>query len=233
MRLGIMQPYFFPYLGHFELIYKTDRWLVFDIVEFRRKTWMTRNRILHPTEGWQYVGLSVNKFSLGTLIKDIVVQEPEAARAKIVGQLNHYRLKAPNFKLVTDLVNEVFSEFTSGYLVDLNVKSLEKTCEILDIPFNYSKCSEMNMELGDIEHAGQWALRICQALGADSYLNPPGGKEIFKQHEWDEAGIKLDFTDNLEFQYATKPYGFVENLSILDVLMWNNPSDVVQAIAAR
>jgi len=55
MRLGIMQPYFFPYLGHFSLISSVDKWIVFDVTQYTPKTWMNRNRILHPKTGWQYV----------------------------------------------------------------------------------------------------------------------------------------------------------------------------------
>lgn len=51
MRLGIMQPYFFPYPGHFALIAHVDQWLVFDITQYTPKTWMNRNRILHPRGG--------------------------------------------------------------------------------------------------------------------------------------------------------------------------------------
>ena len=61
MRLGIMQPYFFPYLGYFDLINSTDRWIVFDTVQYIRHGWINRNRILHPNEGWQYIIVPIMK----------------------------------------------------------------------------------------------------------------------------------------------------------------------------
>ena len=55
MRLGIMQPYFFPYLGHFSLIAAADEWVVFDVTQYTPSSWMNRNRILHPVRGWKWL----------------------------------------------------------------------------------------------------------------------------------------------------------------------------------
>ena len=77
----------------------------------------------------------------------------------------------------------------------------------------------MNLPLPEIRHPGQWALEISSLVGAEEYINPPGGKEIFKEQEWNERSIQLRFIDIPHFEYSCKPYCFVENLSILDVLM--------------
>jgi len=229
MKLGIMQPYFFPYLGYFELIARTDRWVVFDVVQYNAKSWMSRNRILHPTQGWQYINVPVNKAPHGTPIKDIVVKDRAAALARVLGQLEHYRKRAPHFRDVTDIVRAAFSG-ASDRLVDLNIATLKTVCKYLGVGFDYSLCSAMDLDLGGVEHAGQWALAIAKQLGASEYLNPPGGRAIFRQEEWDAAGIKLSFTNLPQFTYDCAPYQFVEHLSILDVLMWNDPAKVVQAL---
>ena len=229
MKLGIMQPYFFPYLGYFELIARTDRWVVFDVVQYNAKSWMNRNRILHPTQGWQYINVPVTHAPHGTQIKDIVVKDRAAALTRTLGQIEHYRKRAPYFHAVTDIVRAAFS-ITSGRLVELNVATLAAVCKYLGIGFDYSLCSTLNLDLGNVEHPGQWALVIAKQLGASEYLNPPGGRAIFRQEEWDEAGIKLSFTDMLQFTYDCAPYQFVEHLSILDVLMWNDAATVAQAL---
>ena len=72
-----MQPYFFPYLGYFELIARTDRWVVLDTVQYNRKSWMNRNRILHPNNGWQYINAPVHHAPRGTLIEKVFVQDIE------------------------------------------------------------------------------------------------------------------------------------------------------------
>ena len=73
MKLGLMQPYFFPYLGYFDLIYSSDRWIVFDTVQYIRRGWINRNRILHPEEGWQYIIVPRKKHGTQTAIKDVEV----------------------------------------------------------------------------------------------------------------------------------------------------------------
>jgi hypothetical protein len=229
MKLGIMQPYFFPYLGYFELIARTDRWVVFDVVQYNAKSWMSRNRILHPTQGWQYINVPVVKAPHGTAIKDIVVKDRAAALTRVLGQLEHYRKRAPHFRAATDIVRAAFS-IASNRLVDLNIATLATVCGYLGVTFKYSLCSALNLDLGNVEHAGQWALAIAKQLGASEYLNPPGGRAIFRQEEWDAASIKLSFTDMPQFTYNCAPYQFVEHLSILDVLMWNDAATVAQAL---
>lgn len=226
MKLGIMQPYFFPYLGYFELIAATDRWVVFDVVQYNPKSWMMRNRILHPSESWQYFGLTIDKSPKGTLIRDIQVKDPEASLSRCLGQLEHYRKRAPHYAAVRELIRDGFAQARSRRLVDINIATLIRSCQFLDIDFHWSLCSEMDLNLENIAHAGQWALRIAEQLGASHYLNPPGGREIFQASEWTAASIGLHFTEIPDFQYAVRGYDFIANLSIIDLLMWNTPGEI-------
>ena len=233
MKLGIMQPYFFPYIGYFALIARTDRWVAFDVVQYNAKSWMNRNRILHPRTGWQYVGVPVRHAPKGTPIYATRVQDKEAALARLLGQIEHYRRHAPHFTKVVELVRAAFSRAATDRLVDLNVATLAATCDYLGLAFDCSLCSELDLDLSGIEHAGQWALRISTQLGADTYLNPPGGRAIFRPGEWRAAAIALRFVDPPLLRYDCRPYAFVEHLSILDVLMWNNPDTVADALRER
>jgi hypothetical protein len=229
MKLGIMQPYFFPYIGYFELIARTDRWVVFDIVQYNAKSWMSRNRILHPQRGWQYINVPVAKAPHRTAISQIRIKDRAAALQRVIGQLDHYRGQAPYFGRVRDLVQSAFA-IGSDRLVDLNVAGMVAVCDYLGIGFRYSLCSQMGLDLSSVEHAGQWALEIARQLKASAYLNPPGGRDLFHPHEWEEAGIRLEFMSMPQYRYVCPPYEFVENLSILDVLMWNDPVKVAQAL---
>jgi hypothetical protein len=226
MKLGIMQPYFFPYIGYFELIHNTDKWIVFDVVQYKSRSWMNRNRILHPNEGWQYFGVPVKKTSRDTLIKDIEIKDKNAALGRILGQINHYKNKAPNYSLVVDIIKQVFAETKSNNLVDLNISSLKVVCSYLGIAFNWEKCSEMNFDFSNVTHPRQWALEICTQLGANEYLNPLGGKAIFVPDEFEERGINLIFQDQIDFEYDCHPFFFEENLSIIDVMMWNHINNI-------
>lgn len=227
LTLGIMQPYFFPYLGHFQLIAACDRWVVFDVVKYKKKSWMNRNRVLKPDSGWQYVSVPVNAPE-GASVGVATMVDAGAAKARILGQLAHYRGKAPHFRQVCGLVEAAFATTGSNLISDLNIRSLELVCEHLGIPFDWSLCSATDLDLPAIEHAGQWALEISGALGATRYINPPGGRGLFRSDEWEDRGIELRFLNPAPMVYATGPYGFVQDLSVLDVLMWNDSGAVAE-----
>ena len=141
--------------------------------------------------------------------------------------------RAPYFPAVAKLVDDCFSGLQSNLLRDLNVRSMAVVCDYLGIAFNHENLSEMSLTLPEIKHPGQWALEIASALGADAYLNPPGGRDIFLPHEWEERGIQLGFTDLVSFSYPTGHYQFIEHLSIIDVLMWNSPEAVKTYLDSR
>jgi len=227
MILGAMQPYFFPYLGYFDLINRSDRWVVFDVVKYAPRSWMNRNRILHPTTGWQYVGVPVDRRTEGNRLDAVRVIDGQAARRKMLGQIEHYRRgRAPHYEAVRGLIEDSFRGFDQGLLRDLNVAGLAATCAYLGIRFDPVILSQSDIVLPPIDHAGQWALEISTALGADHYVNPPNGRGLFDAAAFAARGIRLSFTDVADFRYACGRYDFVERLSILDVLMWNTPQAV-------
>lgn len=77
MKLGIMQPYFLPYLGYISLIKNTDKFILFDTVQFIRHGWIERNRILKQTGGWQYIQIPLEKKQMSTVIKDVKINNKE------------------------------------------------------------------------------------------------------------------------------------------------------------
>lgn len=100
------------------------------------------------------------------------------------------------------------------------------TCQILGISFNYRIFSEMSLSLGPVEGPGDWALRIAEALGAEEYVNPPGGIEIFDPSKFSRSNIRLTFRELPSLRYVTRGYGFEPDLSIVDLLMWNEPARI-------
>jgi hypothetical protein len=221
-----MQPYFFPYLGYFDLINSVDRWIVFDTVQYIRHGWINRNRILHPNSAWQYITVPLKKQSRSTLIKDVEISSIQSNwKQRILGQLMHYKKHAPFFDETIFLVGECLSSNVVS-LSRLNVSILQKICSKLDIQFDYNYLSEMQLELGSIEHAGDWALQISEALGATEYVNPIGGTHLFDAKNFECKGIKLTFKKIRVFEYKCGKYEFVPNLSIIDSFMWNSPTQI-------
>lgn len=223
MKLAVMQPYFFPYIGYFELMHRVDKWVVFDSVQYIRKGWVNRNRILHPAQGWMYITAPVAKHSQQTLIKDILLAEGDEWRRHFFGQLQHYRKAAPQFEAVVGIVQGVLKH-NDRYLADLNVRGLDSFASYLGIGFDHSKQSVMELNLGEIGGPGDWGLRISEALGASEYINPPGGAAFYDQASFGRAGIKLTFLQQSCLEYETASFAYEAGLSIIDVCMWNEPA---------
>lgn len=223
MKLAIMQPYFFPYIGYFQLMTAVDQWVVFDQIQFIDKGWINRNRILHPdpVKEWQFITLPLDKRGQFDKICNINISEKIKWRAQIMGKLTSYKSKAPFYAQTIDFVKYCF-DTDEANLARLVTEVLRKTSSYLGIKTPIQVQSEMNLQLGEIQHAGQWALRISQNLQASEYINPPGGVDIFDGNEFKDANIKLSFLSPDLKPYSQRRNGFVGGLSIIDVLMFND-----------
>lgn len=226
MKLGIMQPYFMPYLGYISLIKHTDMFILFDTVQFIRHGWIERNRILKPNDGWQYIQVPLVKFSQSTKIKDVKINNEIDWRNRILAQLQHYRKKAPYYNEVIDLLNDIFQNQYDD-IVSLNYVSLKKVCEYLNISTPIHIFSDMNLEIEPALAPDEWALNICKAIpDATEYWNPPGGMDFFDRSKYDVANIKLFFQQmNLE-PYNQRREVCELGLSIIDVMMFNSKEEI-------
>jgi hypothetical protein len=223
--LAGMQPYFFPYLGYFDLIYNVDTWIVFDTPQYIKEGWVHRNRILHPKEGWRYIIVPIQKHAMDTPINKIAICSDQPWKEKVMRQLSEYKKKAPFYKPTVSLVEDCLA-IEEPLLSRLNIFILEKVCDFLDIPFRGSVFSEMNLELGAVTKSGDWALRICQAMGADVLVNPPGGRHLYDAAEFQRNGVRLIIREFENMVYSCEPLKFEPALSIIDVLMWNSPKTI-------
>jgi hypothetical protein len=221
MIVAVMQPYFFPYLGYFDLIAAVDLWITLDTVQYIRRGWMNRNRILHPTGGWQYIHVPVAKHDRATKICDMHVAADEDWRDYLLRQLDHYRRHAPFFDATQAMVRDCLAR-PSDSLGQLNVTVLERCCSALGLTFQHAYLSELGLPLRTIHRSDDWALGVCEALGATKYINPPGGRAIYDAQRFRQHGIELQFQEPLEFRYECQPYVFESGLSIVDVCMWNS-----------
>jgi hypothetical protein len=223
--LGIMQPYFFPYLGYFDLINCSDRWIVFDTVQYIRHGWVNRNRIHHPQNGDLYILVPLKKQPRETVIKDVIIADDQDWRSKILGQFNHYRKTAPYFAQTAAFLEDCLS-IREPSLSRLNGMILEKTCARLGIPFQFQYYSEVNLQIGEVAGPGDWALRIAQALEAREYVNPPGGVDLFDPEKFKAANIQLTIRSIPAFEYPTRGYPYIPDLSILAVMAFNTPEQI-------
>ena len=105
MKVALMQPYFFPYIGYFQLIRAVDEFVIFDKAQYIRRGWINRNRILNAQKESVYINIPVHKAPIETQIKDIVINNNINWKENIFRQLNYY-CKAPNYDFVIGFLNE-------------------------------------------------------------------------------------------------------------------------------
>ena len=230
MKLGIMQPYFFPHLGHFALIASVEQWVVFDVTQYTPKSWMNRNRVLHPKEGWNYISAPLERSSSSIRTVDAKISSTDKCMRSLLGKLSHYKNKAPFYNQTIKLVHAAFNRLNNQSLVELNVAALTEVCIYLGIPFNYQICSNLDITFPENMSAGKWAPMICNYLGASTYINPAGGRHLFDVETFKKNNVGLQLLDFTPYLYNTGKCEFVSGLSILDVLMWNEPSIITAAL---
>lgn len=227
----LMQPYFFPYVGYFDLVLKSNLFVIFDTVSFSKKSWVNRNRILDLNKpgSFKYLTVSLRGRAGTDRIQDVVVNEPDKLGVMFSQAFSGYKNAAPFFEDVMQLLNETVAEFVDGppTLVRLNRIGLSRVCARLGIPFDFLVLSELDLDLPEITYSGQWGLEVADALGATDYLNAPGGVDLFRPEEWEERGLGLHFTRVADLRYPVgRGFSFQEKMSILDCLMWLPPAEI-------
>jgi WbqC-like protein family len=230
MKVGIMQPYFFPYLGYFSLIKHTDRFILFDPVQFIRHGWIERNRVLKQNEGWLYIQVPIQNKGRDVAISDLLIDNTQDWKKKILAQLQPYKKIAPNYFKVIKMLTEIFEkEYVT--MVELNYETTKAICSYLKIDKDITVFSKMNLDIEEANAPDEWALNICKALGnVKEYWNPPGGQSFFDKSKYDEASIDLKFQSIKLVDYNQKRETFEPGLSIIDVLMFNSQEEVNQML---
>jgi len=221
MKLGINQPYFLPYIGYFCLINLVDEFILFDTVQFERHSWIERNRILKPNGVWQYISVPLIKSKQNTPIKDMKINNEIKWQNRLLAQLVHYQKKAPYYKNIINLLSSIIYNYYDN-ITDLDRDLLITICNYLEINTPILKLSNLNININEVKAPDEWALNICLAYGADSYINLPGGITFFNKDKYENSGIKLNFLKLKEIIYSQKNNIFIPNLSIIDLMMFND-----------
>ena len=231
MRLAIMQPYFFPYIGYLSLIAASDKFILFDTAQYIRHGWVNRNRVLKPSkDDWQYITIPLEKHQRQTPISEINVRK-DGWEQKMLAQLQHYRKKSKYYAETIAIVEEtLLSDYPDARIIHRIAKSLELVCQYIELPLNLSTFSEMDLEIDAATAPDEWALNICKALGASQYVNPEGGLDFFDVNKYENASVAISFISNNLSTYPQPNNQFVSGLSIIDVLMSNNPEQIRELV---
>ena len=214
MKVAIMQPYLFPYLGYFQLISAVDTFVVYDDVNFIKGGWINRNYILSNGDR-QLISLPLQGASPNKLINQIEI----GGRHKILESLRHNYSKAPQFDCVYPMLEDVLTQ-TEKNLARFLDYQLHSICDYLDLHTKWRISSMLNK---DNSLRGQdKVLSICEELGATHYINVPGGKALYDQPQFTARGLRLSFIQPEVINYRQFQSAFVPSLSIIDVMMFND-----------
>lgn len=225
MTVAIMQPYFFPYIGYFQLIQAADRFILFNDVQYIRHGWINRNRILKPGGGIQYILMPLAAHARETLIKDIAVADADNNKEKVLRQIEHYKKSAPFYKDVRALLGDCFITSESN-ITEMNAGYLKAVCDYIGVPYKIEISSQMNFNYTQVNDAGEWALRMSEQLQATTYINPPGGKNLFDKAKFEQSNVRLQFLQPALKEYDQRRETFEPGLSIIDVMMFNGPAAI-------
>tara|TARA_A100001035_G_scaffold280332_1_gene285568 strand:- start:2883 stop:3575 length:693 start_codon:yes stop_codon:yes gene_type:complete len=216
-KAGIMQPYFFPYAQQFRHINQCDLWVIFDTPKYSRKSWLNRNRIINKSKLWSYISVPIKKKSSLNQIKEAKINGNEWIDI-FFNKLKIYE-KTKYYDEIIFFLKETLN-FEKEFLGDLNSSIIMKLCNYFEIDTEIIILSDLNLNLPQICPPGEWALKICKELGIDYYSNAPGGENLFDKEKYYSENIKLDFYKPKKLKYLTSKFKFVEDLSVIDSLMF-------------
>ncbi len=222
MKLAIMQPYLFPYIGYFQLMNAVDEFVVYDNIQYTKKGWINRNRILVNGKD-AYLTFPLKKDSDYLDIKDrYLADDWVSERKKILNRIIESYRKAPSFEIAYPVIEKIILfEETNLFKFILNSLTVLKEYLAIKTLFPISSQIPINHEL----KAEQKVIAICKAKNAAIYINPIGGVDMYSKDEFKKEGIDLRFLKTTEVTYKQFHNDFVPFLSIIDVMMFNTKEE--------
>lgn len=215
MRCAIMQPTYLPWAGYFNLIRLADAFVFLDDVQFERRSWQSRNRILLNGRE-QYLTVPVIKNARDTPLHEIRICHDENWMEKHLRTLNEAYKKAEHGKEMLDIIERVFSAKTYLRLTELTEQVISAIADALMIETRFVRASSLECGGKRTDHL----IQICRSLACDTYIAPQGSKDYLEDDNFTgKTAIELEIQD-----YRPGPYrqyrssSFISHLSIVDVI---------------
>jgi WbqC-like protein family len=218
MKLAIMQPYFLPYLGYFQLMAAVDRFVVYDDVRFIKRGWINRNRILLKGRDHLFT-VPLHEVSQNRNINEIELVAEKVWKEKLLRTIKLAYSRAPCFPEIFPLLSAIIN-FAERNLAAFLLNALLTVRSYLDISTQIVTTSGIyqNRELTGAARI----LDICRKEGATIYVNASGGRTLYEADMFQAHEIALRFVEPLELRYKQFGRYFQPSLSIIDVLMFNS-----------
>lgn len=228
MKIGIMQPYFVPYIGYWQLMNLVDRYVIYDDVNFIKGGWINRNRIL-VNGGPKYINVPMLGASPNVLINEVKVDHNEAVIRKSLRSIEGAYRKAPYYGVIYPMLEDILwcEEENIAKYIEYSFHVIGKYLGIQTELLVSSDLEKDNTLKGQDK-----VLAICRQLNATEYFNAIGGQELYSFEAFRKQGIQLHFVKTQDIVYDQFGNEFQPNLSIIDVMMFNPQSKVKEYLEA-
>lgn len=219
MKIGIMQPYFLPYIGYWQLIKAVDKFVIYDNIQFTKNSWIRRNRILFNGSD-KMITIPIKNDSDYLDVRDRYITDNfDTESRKILKQIEMAYGQAPEFDKVYPVIEDIMA-FESRNLFEFILNSVVKIANYLEIQTELIVSSKI-----DMDHTLKCSDRVietCKKLEATQYINSIGGLKLYDKDNFQFHGIELLFIEATSTEYQQYKHAFVPNLSIIDVMMFND-----------
>jgi hypothetical protein len=209
-----MQPYFFPYAGYFRLLAMSDLFIIYDCVQFPRRGWLHRNKLVNRSGVERWLTLPLVKQPQSVLIKDLLF--PDTAPVELAKRLRGFPLPTPDEAWKEEVMAHVLGMRRN--VVDYLEANLELVARRLGLPWNVSRSSEYRVP--STLRGQDRIIEIARRAGANRYLNSPGGVDLYDRDAFAKHGIQLAFLRQYE-----GPYG-----SMLGRILAEDPAELAREI---
>ena len=238
MKLGIMQPYFFPYIGYFQLIQAVDQFFLYDALDYSKEGWINRNRILVVHGRPMFLSVPIKDRRATKIIRDVELLDGSDWRTKQLRSIHRNYRRAPYFREVEGPIEEILFLDTFS-LSELNKHCIVRICDFLDIeteiltdsrPFDElenrlrNKTTDLTESFPNLfserpQRKVIRALELCRTLGAKVFINAIGGRDLYSKDVFAAHGVDVFFVSPRHHVYPQRSSSFYPRLSIIDVLM--------------
>ncbi len=224
MKIGIMQPYLFPYIGYWQLIGAVDEFVILDDVNFIKRGYINRNNLL--VNGMpKLFSIPIASASQNKLIMETRLLFDKKEKDRFMKMLEFSYKKAPEYINVIPLIENIIYNSEED-LTEYIRYQLFAICDYLGIKTDICRSSELKKN--NQFCAQERIIEICRRKGADIYINPSGGRKLYDHRTFQDNGIELFFLDVDTGRICYRQFNehFVENLSIIDVMMFNKVENI-------
>ena len=228
MRIAVMQPYVFPYLGYYQLVNAVDLFVFFDDVNYIKKGWINKNNILVGGEAYKFT-IPVKEASQNKAINAIALSEFSSWCPKFLKTVEESYKKAPHFQEVFGLISQVLRQ-SYPTISDLAKASVKEVAAYLQLNTMFENSSDLPYAR-NAKNGQEKIIDICQLKNATSYVNPANGRDLYDRSYFETKGIELHFIRMNEVTYMQySKEKFIPSLSIIDVLMFNDKGSIHQLL---